>query len=91
MSVERPAVQPLRSEVTFQYRQAPPRRKVAKSLASLEGKAAEEPATQETFEVQGAALFAGQPREVTIGRLRLRAHLAKSGGVQVDGCEHAYR
>ena len=45
---------------------------------------------EKMLEVQGATFFAGEPGEVAIGRLGLRAHAAKPGRVQVEGTGHVY-
>jgi len=45
---------------------------------------------EKLLEVQRAALFAREPGEVMIGRLSLRAHAAKPGGVQVKCTGHVY-
>jgi len=45
---------------------------------------------EEMLEVQGTTFFAGQPSEVTIGRLSRPAHAAEPGGIQVECTIHVY-
>ena len=76
-------------QVVLEAAHAGPERQSGITAAEGRGKSRVAPA-KELLEVQGATFFAGEPCEVAIGRLGLRAHAAKPGCVQVKCTGHVY-